>query len=156
MGRGFEEEFLKRVLRGGFEESLGESLVVPCGCMLPGCGVCVVGVSLVCVLDAVDDASVSRGVGRLTCGPRCPPSPRAVVPCQVGCHVAGTFTRANKSPQCWCSHAPSHSVGQSGCEFVQSRCRQRPVVIHLSHMSGLPAARRMAVNAGRTTDFAYT
>ena len=133
----------------------GVSLVVPCGCVSPGCCARVGGVSLGCVVDAADGASVSRGFGRLTCGPRCPSSPRAVVSCQVGCHVAGTLARAANSPQCWCSHAPSHCVDQSGCEFVHSRALQRPVVIHLSHMSCCLAARRMAVIAGRHIDFAY-
>ena len=132
----------------------GTSLFVPCWCVSPGCCARVGGVSLLCAVDAADDASVSRGVGLLTCGPRCPSSPRAVVPCQVGCHVAGTLARAANSPQCWCSHAPSHCVDQSGCEFGQSRALQRPVVIHLSHMSCCLDARRMAVIAGRHIDFA--
>ena len=107
------------------------------------------------VAGACVGASVSRGVGCLTCDPRCPPSPRAVVSCQAGRHVIGTFDKAANSGQCLCSHAPSHSGDQSGCRFLQSCGLQRPVVIHLSRILASPGARRMAEIAGLQMDTAF-
>ena len=98
------------------------------------------GVPLSPVLRLVVGASVSRGVGWLTCGPRCPPSPRAVSSCQDGRHVIGTFAKAANSAQFWCSHVPSHSLCHSGCVLGQSLILQRP--------SGHPFVARILVSCG--------
>ena len=127
---------------------------VPCGRVLACCFVCGDGVPFSPVLGSSVGASVSRGVGWLTCGPRCPPSPRAVSSCQDGRHVIGTFAKAANSAQFWCSHMPSHSLCHSGCVLGQSLILQRPRVIHLSHAFWSPVARRMAVITGLHIVFA--
>ena len=130
-----------------------------------GFGTYLVGVCLLVALSAVMashsrlcrlavGASVSRGVGWLTCGPRCPPSPRAVSSCQDGRHVIGTFAKAANSAQFWCSHAPSHSLCQSGCVLGSpSLCSGPSSSICRTH-AWSPVARRMAVITGLHIDFA--